>query len=274
MKRLPNRRAVLCLAGLLMAASLGLNGWLILKVLDYKGRLLLAREFPDDDALNVPKDSRAVIWMAGDSRIAAWVFPDTRSRRVVNRGVNGFTARETLDRYRADLAAGSRPDVTVIQAGINDVASAGYNRPSRLPPSAFTGWPDRPGPDRIMEQCAADMRLLVRAATDAGSRVVLLTVFPPGPLELRDLFFWSEELDARVAGLNESLRSLVGPAVTVLDAATLLSDGARTKNEYSLDTLHLNAAGYAVLTNALEAALSGTGQAATPRRQVLTSGLD
>jgi lysophospholipase L1-like esterase len=110
-----------------------------------------------------------------------------------------------------------------------------------------------------MERCAADLKLLTQTATDAGSHVVLLTVFPRGAPGIRDRFFWTDELDAHVAGLNESLRSLAGPTISVLDAAALLSEGGRTKQEYSLDSLHLNQRGYEVLTTALERVLSTVG---------------
>ena len=259
MKRfLRHRWIYVLLPAVVLGASFWLNGWLILKVLDYKGRLLLAREFPDQIPLNVPRDARQLVWLAGDSRIAAWPLSDTVFRRFVNRGVSGFTARETLDRFQADLAAGSRPDVIVIQAGINDVLSAGYNRPSRLPGAASDALPGRPGPQQIMERCAADLKTMVQTAANAGGHVILLTVFPPGPLDFRDRFFWSAELDDCVAGLNESLRRLACPSVSVLDAATLLSDSGRTKKEHSLDTLHLNSRGYELLTGALETALSTT----------------
>jgi len=237
---------------LLLMASAGFNGWLTLRVLDYKGRLLLAKEFPDQAPHFVEKDARLLVWMAGDSRVVSWNFPETPGRRVVNRGVSGFTVRETLDRFRADTTAGSRPDVVVIQAGINDVLSAGYNRPSRLPPAS----PPRPSPEDIMKQCAADMEKLLAAARGAGAEVILCTVFPPGPYGLRDRFFWTSGLEGRIVDLNAALRRAAGPGIHLLDAAALLAPEGRTKDAYSEDALHLNSSGYGVLTEALEAALA------------------
>lgn len=249
---LQSRRTWILLLSSLLLASLAGNVWLTLKVMDYKGRLLLAREFPDPAPLRVEKDGRTLAWLAGDSRIKALRLPETPARKVVNRGSGGFTVRETLDRFRADLAAGSRPDVLIIQAGINDVLSAGYNRPSRLTPASAP----RPAPERIMEECLASLKKLVTASREAGCRVILLTVFPPGPYSLRDRLFWTGELEARVTQLNDGLRRLSGAGVTILDAAALLAPDGRTKAEYSLDALHLNAAGYAVLTAALESELA------------------
>jgi len=224
-------------------------------VMDYKGRVLLAREFPDDTPLHVARGSRQLVWLTGDSRMASWMMKDTPNHQFVNRGVSGFTARETLNRFRGDLAAGSRPDAVVIQAGINDVLSAGYNRPSRLPSAVSRSDPGRPGPGQIMEQCANDLKQLVAAAVAARSHVILQTVFPPGAAGIRDRFFWDPELKECVTKLNTSLQALAGPSVTVLDAARLLSSGGQTREEYSADVLHLNDAGYAVLTVALEAEL-------------------
>lgn len=251
---LQSKRTWLFLLSALLAVSLAGNGWLMLKVLDYKGRVFLAREFPDSAPLRAEPDGRPLVWLAGDSRIEAWSLPDSPARRVINRGVSGFTARETLNRFRADTAAGSRPQTVIIQAGINDVLSAGYNRPSRLPPGVSAG---RPTPERIMAQCLADLRALVEAARQMQCRVVLLTVFPPGPRDFRDWLFWTAELEAKVAELNTALRLLAGPEVTIVDAAALLASEGRTRAEYSADCLHLNAAGYRVLTEAVESVLAG-----------------
>lgn len=242
---------------LLLAASLVANVWLTRRVLDYKGRLFVARQFPDDVPLLVQKDARQLVWLSGDSRVAAWSLPDTPNRRFINRGVSGFTARQVLDRLRADLASGTRPDVVVLQAGINDVLSAGYNRPSRVAPP-------RPAPEEIMQQCSVDLRRAVQVARDAGSQVILLTVFPPGPYGWRDWFFWDATLEAKVPELNDSLRALSGPGVALLDSAALLAPGGRTRAEYSADSLHLNLRGYAVLTDALERTLSELAPISTP----------
>ena len=256
---LRRRWTAVLLSGLL-TASVCLNGWLVLKVCDYKGRLLLSREFPDHTPLHVAKDGRQLVWLTGDSRVASWAMTDTAHRQFVNRGVSGFTARETLDRFRADLAAGTRPDVVVIQAGINDVLSAGYNRPSRLPPAARSYQPDRPRPGQIMEKCANDLNQLVATAVAAGGQVILLTVFPPGPAGIRDRFFWDAELRESVTRLNTSLQRLSGPSVTVLDAAGLLSSESQTRDNFSADVLHLNDEGYALLSRALEAELDRLSQ--------------
>ena len=63
MKRFLHRgKAFMVLLAVLLGASLWLNGWLVLKVLDYKGRVLLAREFPGSASLFVPKDNRRLVW--------------------------------------------------------------------------------------------------------------------------------------------------------------------------------------------------------------------
>jgi lysophospholipase L1-like esterase len=245
------RRAAILSLVLLLGFSIWLNVQLVFKVLDYKGRLFIAREFPDATPYKAEPDGRHLVWLAGDSRVEAWSMPDTEKRRFVNRGVSGFTARQTLDTFRADIATGSRPDVLVVQAGINDVLSAGYNRPSRLPAIALEHQPHRPGPDAIIAQCLADLQSLTEEGRRAGCRVVLLTVFPPGPYSLRDRFFWDAELESQVTALNAGLQSFAGPSVTILDTVPLLTADGRTKSAYSNDSLHLNASGYEVLSRAL-----------------------
>ena len=251
-----SRRWLSALVIILLGVSLWLNYWLTFKVLDYKGRLFLAHEFPDTEGVKVEKDSRQLVWMAGDSRIASWPLQDTASRRYINRGISGYTARETLERFRRDIAAGSRPDVLVIQAGINDVLSAGYNRRSRLPSAAIKHQPDRPDAKAIIARCIAELMTLAEEGRRAGCHVVILTIFPPGPYDVRDWFFWDAALERSVTEVNEALLPLAGPSISVIDTLPLLAAGGRTLPRYSVDSLHLNSAGYEKLFSALDPVLT------------------
>ncbi len=249
---------------ILLGSSGILNVWLILKVLDYKGRVFLARQFSDPAPLPMVVDERPQLWMIGDSRAQAWLPRDTPQRRVINRGISGFTIKDTLEQLRADLASGHKPSTIVIQVGINDILSVGYNRPSRLPSSAFNGWPDRPGPAVIMGQAFRDLESLVKMSLESNRRVVISPIFPPGPLGIRDRFFWSSELDSWLAEMNHRILSLGDTGVVICDCSAVLSPGGRVAAAYSGDALHLNAAGYKLLTAELENILSKTNPAFRP----------
>lgn len=51
--------------------------------------------------------------------------------------------------------------------------------------------------------------------------------------------------------VNNYLTILTSPQVILFDACTLLSENGLVKGEYTLDPLHLNTAGYAVLNESL-----------------------
>ncbi len=241
---------------ILLGSSGAVNVWLILKVLDYKGRVFLARQFPDPVPIPVVVDERSQLWLIGDSRVQAWFPGDTPERKVINRGISGFTVKDTLEQLRSDLSSGHKPSTIVIQVGINDILSAGYNRPSRLPAGAFNGWPDRPGPAAIMGEAFRNLEALVNISLKSQRRVVIFTVFPPGPLGLRDRFFWSSEMDEWLAELNQKIIALKDKGILVCDSSSAISQAGRVKSVYSKDALHLNAAGYEVLTAELESILS------------------
>jgi lysophospholipase L1-like esterase len=242
---------------LFLAGSIWLNGWLALKVMDYKGRLFLAHEFPDESTATILNDPKRLdVWLVGDSRIAAWTIQDTATFRFVNRGVSGFTAKDALARLKLDLAGGSRPDVVVIQAGINDVLSAGYNRPSRLPVMGIRSVPNRPSPDEILEGCALALQQIVDISTAAGASVVLLKVFPPGPKDWRDVFFWDEELHRQLDTLNSRISQIQGNRLSTVDPASALATGGRTLDAYSANSIHLNEKGYEILDMVLASELA------------------
>jgi lysophospholipase L1-like esterase len=240
-----------------LVASVSLNVWLTMKVMDYKGRLFLARQFPDDVGARIEPDSRSTILLVGDSRIHQWSLPDTPKRRHVNRGVSGYTAREALTRLRLDLAAAPKLDAIVIQVGVNDILSAGYNRRSRLPSSSLEGAEGRPEPAQIMESALQNLRILVEEARRAAPRVFVFSLFPTGPIGYRDLFFWDAEMEAHLAQMNTGIKGLADGAVEIVDTEPLLAtpDSGRGNPENYTDAYHLNARGYQILTQALDSRL-------------------
>jgi hypothetical protein len=66
--------------------------------------------------------SRVVFW--GDSRAASWSSPDTRQYKFINRGINGQTSSQTSQRF-AEHIRSLKPDIVIIQVGINDDACLG-----------------------------------------------------------------------------------------------------------------------------------------------------
>ena len=79
--------------------------------------------------------------------------------------------------------------------------------------------------------------------------MVLTTIFPVGEPPLQRRPVWSSEIAAAINTVNQHIRSLDVP---VLDAYHLLADERGLLNPaYSVDELHLNPAGYALLNTEL-----------------------
>ena len=99
--------------------------------------------------------------------------------------------------------------------------------------------------------------------------MILTTIFPPGPVSLERRTVWSPEIERAVEDVNADVRMLEGDHVIVLDAWSLLQQRGRLRDGYGLDTLHLNARGYAALNAELTRLLT-TGPPATTRSMAMT----
>lgn len=171
----------------------------------------------------------------GDSRAADWSPPHLPDLLFVNRGVPGQTSSEALRRW-ASYAAPLRPDIVVLQIGINDLTAV-----SLFPEETAS----------LVVQCQNNIRHLVTQATVGGATVILTTIFPAGYLRLGYREFGLSEVGPQVTQVNNYLTILTGPQVILFDAYALLSENGLVKAEYTLDLLHLNTAGYDALNHAL-----------------------
>ncbi|RPI58168.1 MAG: SGNH/GDSL hydrolase family protein [Chloroflexi bacterium] len=179
---------------------------------------------------------RTTVVFFGDSRAESWPPPTLPQFHFVNRGIAAETSVQTLQRFDYHVKP-LRPDVVVVQVGVNDL-------------DTITLFPDQR--EAIVANCQENIRQIVKASTDLGARVVLTTIFPTGRVPLEWIPFWSDDVSVALEEVNAFLRSLEGEDVTILDSyALLLGDDGSTRPEYSQDLLHLNAAGYRRLNDAL-----------------------
>jgi acyl-CoA thioesterase-1 len=172
-----------------------------------------------------PQSARDVVFM-GDSITEGWKYGDPAffTGGWVDRGISGQTTPQMLLRFPADVLA-LHPRVVHIMAGTNDIA--GNTGPTTM--------------DAIVGNIAA----MVTLAKAAGIRVVLAGA-PPAAV-----FKWSPGLKPapQIAALNARLRELaMREKVTFVDYGAVLGmpDGAM-KDALTLDGVHPNAAGYAVM---------------------------
>lgn len=242
------RRLLLPAAVAGLAASLLLNIWLYRRARQYLREASAIRLDPlglraSGLSLTPPPPSapgRPRVVFYGDSRAAQWPAPALAEFEFVNAGVNGQSTAQALERYRYHLAP-LRPDIVVLQAGINDL---------RLIPMF-------PGEQAALTAgCLANLRALADLARAEGAVVVVTTLFPLGPAPVGWPFYWSSAVAESVLAVNAELRNWAAPGLVVFDAYALLAaDDGQAQPAFAEDTLHLTPAGYAALNAALAALL-------------------
>ena len=195
----------------------------------------LGRYREADLALPGTEAGRVVFY--GDSITDSWVanggkfFP---GKPYVNRGISGQTTPQMLVRFRQDVVD-LHPEAVVILAGTNDIA--GNTGPSTL---------------AMIED---NFRSMTEIAKANGIRVILASVLPASH------YHWRPSVPnpaTKIENLNAWLKSYCAQEkLTYLDYWTAMAgpDGGM-KPGISLDGVHPNAAGYAIMEPLAEAALA------------------
>ena len=195
----------------------------------------LARYRGDNAKLGVPAAGEQRVVFYGDSITDAWgrshgrFFP---GMPWVNRGIGGQTTPQMLVRFYQDVIA-LRPQAVVILAGINDIAGN-------------TG-------AETLSDIENNFRAMVVLAQHAHVRVVLSSVLPASH------FPWRPGVDpsGEVVALNQWLKGYAAEqGATYLDYyPALLGSNGGMKPEDTLDGIHPNDAGYAVMEPLAHAAV-------------------
>lgn len=232
-----------CVTGLVMAAlcgSLGLNLLLYREAVGTYRELQSVRLDPtraahfesENAALPSPTPGKGRVIFFGDSRIEMWrPLPEAAELELINRGWGGETTGQALLRVERDVLA-LQPDVVVIQLGINDLKAVGV-----LPDAE----------DAIRERCAGNVKTIVDAIASRDVSVLLLTVFPVGPVSPARWPVWSDATLGMVAEVNSTLQSLSGPRVRVLNCDEVLAEGGRVRDGFAIDAFHLRRNAYQAL---------------------------
>lgn len=175
-----------------------------------------------------PPPRRVVFF--GDSRAAWWTTPRLPGVQCLSRGFPGAGSDELLWCFQQTVAP-LKPDIVVLQLGVNDLAALGRHAE----------------PGQLLAATGRNIAAVVAQARELGARVVLTTIFPPARG-----FFPDTELQSAIAVVNAGLRELAAPDVQLLDSAAVLTgpDGY-VYAVYAEDELHLSAEGYAALNVAL-----------------------
>ncbi|MEL6556283.1 MAG: GDSL-type esterase/lipase family protein [Cyanobacteria bacterium J06621_11] len=175
----------------------------------------------------------------GDSRAASWPSPVMSGYEFVNRGIGSQTSTQVLQRFSAHVTP-LRPDVVVIQVGINDIKTIGL-----FPEQA----------SEILSDVRSNILQLINQSEAAGAVVILSSILPPGRITLARRPFWSDEIDMAVVDVNAYLQAIATASdedsIIWFDGYGAIVDSqGRMKRAYRADELHLNEAGYAALNQA------------------------
>lgn len=165
----------------------------------------------------------------GDSRIYQWEnLPDLPGCEMLNRGRPGDTTAMAVLRLERDVID-LDPDLVVIQIGGNDCNAIGV----------LTGMENE-----ITANCVKNIDLIVDKLERKKIRVIILTIFPFGSIDLYRLPVWSERARYAAGKVNMAIMKYNTILTSALDCDTVFMDDVKMKKEYSRDTLHINREGY------------------------------
>jgi lysophospholipase L1-like esterase len=189
---------------------------------------------------NAPVGFGRTVLLLGDSRMAQWGLPTLAPWRVVNAGTGGLTTGQIrlgapglLDRFK--------PDVVVVEAGINDLKYLGL-RPEMRP--------------QVVSLALSNLTAIVEASARGRCKVILLTIWPAGEPSLARRLVWSEAVSAAVVQLNGQLQKLDSAEKGIRVVDLFKQAGLKPGHEFYRDTLHLLPAAYERLTPLLQRELA------------------
>ena len=196
----------------------------------------LARYAAADSQLPPPAPGEQRVVFMGNSITDSWAkyFPGMfPGKPYIGRGISGQTTPQMLLRFRQDVID-LHPSVVVILAGTNDIA--GNTGPSTL------------------EMIESNLRSMADLARANGIRVVLSSVLPAYD------YPWKRGLQpaATIVALNGWMRDYAERTGAVyLDYWSAMADERQgMKAALTIDGVHPNEAGYAVMAPLAEAAIT------------------
>jgi lysophospholipase L1-like esterase len=182
------------------------------------------------------------VLMVGDSRARAWPKPQLSEHYTyTNIGYSGHTTAQALGRLRQQIES-LRPDVVVIQVGINDMKTISLLSSDK---------------DSIVSNCKNNIKMLVSVSLANNAYVIVSTIIPVGNLPIYRLPLWTKAVQDSLEECNRFIQSLQSDRVMVLNTKPILegSDGV-VLPDYQRDFLHLNPNGYQSLNRYLRPILT------------------
>jgi acyl-CoA thioesterase I len=194
----------------------------------------LARYREDDAKLGPPAKGDSRVVFLGDSITQIWSLSSSfPGKPYVNRGISGQTTPQILLRFRQDVIA-LQPTLVVILAGTNDIA-------------------ENTGPTTLAA-IEDNLKSMVELAKRNGIRVVMASLLPAFQ------YSWRPDLAPveKIRALNDWIKDYAAKeGLVFLDYYSALADDKRgLKADLSVDGVHPNKAGYAVMAPLAEKAIA------------------
>ncbi len=192
-----------------------------------------SRYAEDNARIKAMGDERPGIVLFGNSITDSWATMRPgffKEKGLIGRGISGQTTYQFLSRFREDAVA-LQPSVIVLNGGTNDIAENTHPYDE--------------------EKTIGNIRSMVEIAQANGIRVILTSVLPAAG------FKWNRSVtDApdRIISLNRAIKAMAEEkGLDYIDYYSLLVDQADKsfKKELTLDGVHPNEKGYAVMEEAL-----------------------
>jgi len=184
-----------------------------------------------------PPDTNCPILFVGSSSIAFWwtLQRDMAPYKVADRGVPGARIPDVSGGFPG-AARSLHPRAVVLYAGDNDIDAG---RPA----------------DRVLHDFGVFLE--VKDRTLGAAPVYFISIKPSRAR--------ASELPTQTA-VNDGVRALAATRhdLVYIDVASQMLQDGRARNLFIFDGLHMNAAGYALWTRAVRAALDQTGAADLP----------
>ncbi len=180
----------------------------------------------------------------GDSRVQEWKpHPQLDDTLIVNAGISGEMTTEMRRRLEHDVLR-LKPDVVMIQAGMNDLTAAATRGVAN--------------PEKIITTMKTNFRFMIDTLIDQNIEVIVTPVIPATPLGIGRKLFWHDKIDSLLNDTNTFLKRVADEhQLQWIDLlAPLYDEKGKLRSDWYVDTLHLYEANYQSLNQTVEKALS------------------
>lgn len=195
----------------------------------------LNRYHSENEKLGKPQIHEDRIVFMGNSITESWssIQPEFfNNRPYINRGISGQTTPQMLIRFRPDVID-LDPSLVLILAGINDIA-------------------ENTGPSKV-ENIAGNIISMAELAKSNGIKVIICSILPA-----KD-FPWNPKINPRqkVSEVNKTIQDYAEENNMIfLDYyKSMVDDNEGLIEQYGVDPVHPNLAGYKVMSDLAEKAI-------------------